>query len=196
MRRLVDRIADFYVAKNIIELEWRPLYVSGLKLIFSEVFNFLFILILGGLCSHLLDSILFLFIFCSVRGFSGGFHAKKHWICRATMIGTFLLILCAKHAAMLAWPLILPSIGGISLFIICRFSPIEHPNKYLSEEKKQKNRIRAIGISIIYLTISGVCLFLGRGEGMTVLLSLASVAVLMLVGKRVNEKNRIEMNIA
>lgn len=190
MERLAERITDFFVANNAAKPEWKPLYIAGLKLILSEVLNFLLVLAAGAFLSSLYDSFLYLLTFCSVRGFSGGFHAKKHWICRAVMVGTFLLILIAKGPAVRTWPRILPSIGGAALFIIGRFSPIEHPNKYLSEEKKRKNRRKAFWVSVAYFIAAWIFLLLGREEGMIILLTLAAVAFLMPVGSLANARDR------
>lgn len=97
MEHLSEIVADFYVKRDIIETGDKEIYQYGVFLILNEVFTFLLIFILSILMKKFRFALEFLIPFCVTRIFCGGFHAKKVFICRFTMISTFLFIVALSY---------------------------------------------------------------------------------------------------
>ena len=97
MNHLSEIVADFYVKRNIIKSDDKEIYQYGVFLILNEVFTFLLIFILSILMKQFRFALEFLIPFCVTRIFCGGFHAKKVFICRFTMVSTFLLIVALSY---------------------------------------------------------------------------------------------------
>lgn len=57
----------------------------GAELLIDNCLKIIFLLILGGMFGKGLESVVFLFVFCSLRFKAGGFHAKTGWGCALCM---------------------------------------------------------------------------------------------------------------
>ena len=93
MDRLVDIITNYYVRKNVITEDKRDIYFYGFKLIISDIINYAIIIIIGIVLNRLIESVAFLISLCVLRQFSGGFHAKTFWLCRLSMIITYICVM-------------------------------------------------------------------------------------------------------
>lgn len=183
MEHLSEIVADFYIKRNIIEADDKEIYQYGVFLILNEVFTFLLIFILSILMKKFRFSLEFLIPFCVTRIFCGGFHAKKVFICRFTMISTFLFIVVLSYILINISNLILIEILALSFVILLPFIPVRHPNKTLSEELIKKNKICGI-ISFILFSVIAILtfIFINRQDGIMITLSLTAVTVLAIVG--------------
>lgn len=94
MEKISNAITDFYIRKNHVPKEKREIYSYGFQLILADIINFSIVILLGVFLGKVIDSILFLITLCSIRQFSGGFHAKTFWLCRVSMLITFFWCNC------------------------------------------------------------------------------------------------------
>lgn len=190
MDKLIKRMTDYYIKKDHIPKEDRKVYEYGFHLIFSDIINFSMILILGALLHQLVSSIVFLVTLCSVRQFTGGFHAKKYWICRTAMIITFLSVIIASVITTeyrhLQFVCILLNI--LDIILICIFAPIEHINKPLDSMQKKTNKQRAIILSALFSMASIILIIMDIHIGIVISNTLSSVVVLMVVALIINKK--------
>lgn len=189
MERLANYITDSYIKKGIIDKEKRDIYCYGFKLIIADIINYL-IIITGGIVFHrIFESIVFLICLCGLRQFSGGFHAKTFWLCRLSMIATYISVVLITDRIMYM-DYIVVLIALIDLFsvgYIGIFSPVEHPNKPLSDRQKRKNKIRAIITSGIMSVVSVILTYNGMKLGVTISITLLAVVILMIIGSAVTK---------
>ena len=92
MQLVVKRIADFFISKSIINKSEREVIEYGLFLIINDVISFSSIIIISWLLDTPRFAFEFLMVFCLTRIFCGGYHAKKAYICKLSMILTFIAI--------------------------------------------------------------------------------------------------------
>lgn len=88
---LSNCIADFYISKNIININEKEAYKFGVELILNDIFTFSLIIIISAIIWSIRCGIEFLLVFCCARIYCGGYHAPKAWLCRLTMITTFII---------------------------------------------------------------------------------------------------------
>lgn len=184
MDKLSRVLTDYYLNKNYISSDKKEVYEYGFKLIIADLINFSLVLILGGIVRRFSDSVVFLITLCTVRQFSGGFHAKTFWICRLSMVITFIsVIICTNLFLRFG-----VSVRGVLFInILCDifigvFSPVKHKNKKLTEEQKYKNKMSAVIISLIFSVISVIFTAAKNNWGITILSTLIAVVILMIVG--------------
>ena len=185
MEKIAKMLMNRLVEKQFIEEDKKDIYFYGLRLILSDIINFSIILLLSVLLNHIISGIVFLITFCSVRKHSGGFHAKTFWLCRLTMITTFLCVVAALEIisrTSFQYYLVI-ALNIFSVLIIVCFAPVKHPNKKLSEEQSKSNRKKAIIASNTFAVVSIALIIINNGIGITIALTLTAIVVLMFVGK-------------
>ena len=188
MDYLSDCIADFYIKRNIIDPSKKEIYKTGLLLILNDIISFSIIIILSAVLWNIRFAVEFLLTFCLTRIYCGGYHAKKSWICRLTMLVTFFAVISTSYLLNSSdiWVILITVI--FSFFMLLPIIPVKHPNKHLSEEQRKNNRIKGI-ISFILFAIGAILLFfLFKQDGIIIALSLFAVSLLALIGTITNER--------
>ena len=96
--------------------------------------------------------------FMILRKFSGGYHAKKRWIC--TVMSGLLLFLCIALSMKVQFgkEIVISTVwASVSLSI---FSPIDSENRLLDEEEKRIYKRTVIYCLIIFSLLNMVLFFL------------------------------------
>ncbi len=184
MEAIANALTDYCLRKKFITEDKREIYCYGFKLIFADVINFSIVLILALLFKQIFSGIAFLFTLCCVRKHSGGFHAKTFWLCRISLIITFVCVLALSMLVSASEfdMLISGIINVFSVVFISVFSPVRHPNKPLTEEQAKLNKKRAFIASLLLAALSAALIFAGVGEGVTISITLLAIVILMIVG--------------
>jgi accessory gene regulator B len=135
---------------NLTNLEIKKIEF-GLTCIISELSKIFMFLIIFSIFSVVEYFLMGLAFFCSLRLVAGGYHDKTYWRCFVTSLTIFTIIVLAGNNIYLNMIqrilLIL-----ISLILIWRYAPVDHPNKpIISEARRKRLRISSIA----------ACLFLG-----------------------------------
>lgn len=184
MNNLSMILTNYFVSKKLIPYEKMEIYNYGFKLMLSDIINFSIIMLLGVLLNRVLDGLVYLVVLCSIRRFSGGFHAKTFWLCRLSMIITFLLILTLVDflSFITISPLTSVFINIVLLLFIAVFSPVKHPNKKLNSKQIKKNKYNAILVTILWTPLSVFLIYLNITQGITIVTTILAVVILMALG--------------
>lgn len=182
MNSLANAITDYYCKKNIITEDKKEIYCYGFMLIIADIINYTIILALGIVFSKILDSVAFLITLCTIRQFSGGFHAKTFAICRLSFIVTYISILLISYflSNICVWGIALINTSCL-IFIFC-FAPIEHPNKPMTPLQKKQNQLKSIITSVIVSVVSIIFVAMDMTIGVTISITLFAVVFWMLIG--------------
>ena len=173
--KLAKNVAHFFVVKNVASKSKEAIYAYGMELLISDVLNTLIVLLIA-LTSHTLPAvIIFIAVFMILRRFVGGYHANNHLSCMFTLIMVMLRI-------QLMWILSIYFIT-IALPVIFCIAPVPHPNKPMSEEKRNRLRKRSI-ISIVALSAVVIALIVFQREEISLYVSSGILlsAVMSLLG--------------
>lgn len=183
MDRFAELLTAFCVRKKYIPAEEKEIYCYGFKLIAADVINFSIIILIGILMNCLADSIIFLGVLCGIRQFCGGFHAKTFWLCRLSMVLTYIsvefLSLSISNLRIERPTVIILNI--IAITIIALFAPVENVNKLLTEQEKKVNKLIAIIASVCLAIISVILVVIGIDKGVNISVTMFAAAILMLV---------------
>ena len=183
MEKLSNIITDFYIRKAFASEDKREIYQYGFKLIIADIINFSMIMLLGVVLRRFMESIAFLITLCGVRQFSGGFHAKTFWLCRLSMIITFVCVILSTYfISHTIDNIAIASVNVVSVTVIAILAPVKHPNKTLTEQQQKQNKMKAIITSLILSVVSVILIVANRIEGVTISITLVAVVILMIIG--------------
>lgn len=149
--RIADSIAVLFLEKNIINEDELPVYQYGMQVLICNIAGMLTVLIVGILISRLVESIIFITIYATLRIYTGGYHARTPLVCNIVFLGTYLVTVMLEALKVnnsVVWIMYL-----LSCLIILRFSPIENVNKELDEKDKEIYRNKSLIISTLLLMI-------------------------------------------
>ena len=148
---IADSIAVLFLKKNIIYEDELPVYQYGMQVLIGNIAGMLTVLIVGILISRLVESIIFITIYATLRIYTGGYHARTPLVCNIVFLGTYLVTVMLEALKVnnsVVWIMYL-----LSCLIILRFSPIENVNKELDEKDKEIYRNKSLIISTLLLMI-------------------------------------------
>lgn len=189
MEKLANAITDYYLKKNVIAGDKYEIYLYGFKLIIADIINYIIIITLGIMLKTLPESIIFLITLCGLRQFTGGFHAKTFWLCRTSMVITYISVLVATNVIenLKAGTQITVLINIISIIVIMIFAPIENANKRLSDTQRKSNKIKSIIASILLSTASVMLVVENIKIGVTISITMLATIILMFVAMAVKK---------
>lgn len=189
MEKLSNIIADFYIRKNYITSERKQVYAFGFQLILSDIVNFAIIAGLSLILHSVLGGVIFLTVFCTLRQYSGGYHANTSIKCRVYMILTFLsctiLTYITSHIFNFLSVLVL---NLVCIACIAALSPVTPPYKRITAKQCIDSKIKAIIISSVFSVTSCILYTVRKEFGIIITLSLISVVILMIIGIAVYER--------
>ena len=190
MEKLSVAIVDYCIRHSQIESEKREIYIYGFMLIFDDIINFSLVILIGLCLKKFTESIIFLITLCGLRQYSGGFHAKTFFVCRLSMIITYIVVVIVTEfiSNLFACFYIVAFLNTISVIFVSVLAPIENVNKKLSSFQKKENKIKSIIASIVLSLVSiTLIVFNLRAEGVTISITLLAVVILMIIGLAVKK---------
>ena len=170
--RCAEIMTAWLVKYNAIDSEDKELYEYA---IFSILFTFsplLLSIIIGLLIGRLWECVVLIIPFLFIRKFSGGFHAKKAWIC--LICSSTLLVFCTIVSSYIEYGLGLAmvTLAAITILVLC--SPIDSESRRLSQEEKKSCKIATIIITFFFAFID-LILYLLQKETYAVCISLGII---------------------
>ena len=82
--------ADFFVARNWIKGEDKLIYIVGLDVIFSTLEQLFIVILIGLWRGRLIETVIYLLFFSTVRKYCGGYHAATRAGCMAVFTIVYL----------------------------------------------------------------------------------------------------------
>lgn len=152
------KIVDYLVEKNSIEKNNIPFYRYGIEITISFLLNVFWIMLISLVFGNMFEGIVFLFVFISLRHFTGGYHAKSYFSCNLKFSICYVILEFLFHLTYSIIPLSI-MITTI-LFCLAIFSlecPIENSNKPLKNNEKKRFKVLGLALAMLY---SGGAIFL------------------------------------
>lgn len=158
---LANKITRVLINYEIIGKEDEEIYRYGFEMLIYFIVNLSIAVFIGILFHKFIHTLLFLGCYCTIRQFTGGYHANSYTKC--TLIFTIIYLVTVLltnnlEVDKMKIPLLVLLI--ISLIIIYRFAPLDHRNKPLSEEEKKQYKNVAINLVKVIGMLIGITLIL------------------------------------
>lgn len=169
LHRLSERIAFLvYEKTDLCSVE---IYVYGFELIISSIVETSALIIIGGLTHKMIETIIFLLSFSSIRIFSGGYHAKSYLRCFIVTLAGYTLVRLIYNLLLSLDTYKIVIIGiielVISFVIFAIICPINNSDKTIFNCRLQKR-----------LAIIALCINVGLAIAIP---SITNVSVLIIV---------------
>lgn len=145
---LSEQITNIYM--NDVECLGKNEYLKikyGMELLLSTIAMVIVLGIVGAITKSGKDIFIFSASFCTLRLFSGGWHAKSHYKCifvfvAVNLIVSFYLIKIINHIHMIFEPLFM-GMMFMSILIVWIKAPVDSKEKRLNEIEKSRYRFFA-----------------------------------------------------
>ena len=186
MRKITARIVHFFIESKVIDETDQEIYEYGLEILSEKVMLTVFLLLFGVMIGKGIETCIFLFSFCWLRRFCGGYHAKTKRGCHIATFITYIVFLLGIVAFYKVVNKYMFAIYFVCLLILIVYAPVQHKNKVLTESICKKNRIKAIGYTLLFGSIIYIFKFKLPMVSVAVLATLIEVALLMIIGRREN----------
>lgn len=184
LHSLSKRIAFFVCEKtDLLPLE---IYVYGFELIISSIIETSALLLVGFLIGKIIETMLFLFSFSSIRFFSGGYHANSYLKCFAvTLVNYFLVLFLYNNLIDFSVNIILVfSLVTfiLSLILFIKVCPVKSKGKTILNYKMQK-RLSVIALCINMALVMVLLYILKNSILIIVLPTILMVDTLIIIEK-------------
>ena len=148
-------IADFLFSKDAITEEEKEVCAYGMELIISGIISVALVLIIGLITGNMMMIL--------IRTYTGGYHADTHAGCNVCYCGVYLISLLMlriqvyiRETIIITWLIALTG-----YLIIVLNAPLEHHNKKLTIEQKEKYMIVSAVLGIASMLISFILNIIG-----------------------------------
>lgn len=188
MNTFKNRVNQFIKSQDI-HLE-DDVFEYGYTIVSKYVIVLLIVLLVSIWLDTCVETIIFLFVFVSLRQYLGGFHLNVKVWCLMFSIGIMILLpFGCKYVGYV--DLILRMVSLVIIILIMNFiGVVDHKNKRLTNKEKKRFIIKAnkifLGYSIIVLVFYSI---LPLSYSNTVFLSLEFMSLNSVVGYVLNQKN-------
>lgn len=192
--KLAKSTAYFFVEKQVVKKEDEEVYAYGMELLYSSILNIVLAVIIAVATNTVFPTSAFLITFIILRQYIGGYHAKTHLGCMsilAVVIGCFAIMTRYIPEELEIWISALSTL--MSIILISKFAPVEHPNKPLSDNEKVRLRKRGIiSAFIVFVLIFAMIIFTkARRYGMYISLGQLTASTAMLCEIIKHKRNKV-----
>lgn len=174
-----------------------------MQVLISNVMASTIVVSIGVLISKLLESVIFILLYSTLRIYTGGYHAKTSLSCNIVFSLAFIMTLVQEQFMINNYCIWLFVV--ISYIIIVKYSPVRNVNRTLDKYESEIYHIRSIIISTImilvlmfadimtqYLINDDVLLLMNIYSVMSHYMKLVfiSIAAFMMLGMYINQRKR------
>lgn len=178
-------ITEALYKSQVIAEEDKELYTYGFFVLLSKGLFFLVSALFGWMLGVLWESIVFYIMFSMLRSYAGGFHASKESVCTCcTTASLFLSSLSIWYMQRIGNSIIPFCILAVCGAVIYLLAPLDSEDKPLTRAELvlYRQKTRAIDITIVIISIVGLCLHLPAILH-AASISMALECVLLVLGK-------------
>ncbi len=177
-----NHIVDFIYSKNNLPSDEHDIYVYGYEIIISSVITFVLLAITGLLFGKFIEAAAFFCVFYLLRRRTGGYHANTYFKCNIIFECNIILVMILASVNIIFFAKIIINLisflSCLSLTIIK--APIPNPNKPIPKDMRNKHKIWAIGLEMLFEILSIVIFDIGS-ISICISLAMASTAIAMII---------------
>ena len=146
-KRMAIHCTNFFINKNIVDIEKRDIHIYGFEILISSLFYLLYFLVLSVISQTLLPSICFFLGLFIIRKVAGGHHSKSYKSCHILFsINHILFIALYYIVPQKSYSYVVSLILFVAVLSLWFIAPVDHINKPFIKNEYKKYKI----LSIIY----------------------------------------------
>lgn len=185
-----NKLVDAFVELGIIEKEKKDNYLYGAEFLFMKIIGIIIMGVIGILTHKIIETIVFIITFNSLRKYTNGYHSEKPLFCIIESVITYLLICLVLSEFLINYIYPLHIITLISLFIIYVLSPVNSDSIMLNKNEIKEHKENIKYIILIDLVVLAIFVNFKMNLGLVVFFDLAILLdlLLVLIGLIINMK--------
>lgn len=185
LKEISEASTTYLQSRNVIPEDKRQIYQYGFNVIYSTLFCFVSIAVIGIIWHRTWETLIFLIYFVILRQAVGGYHADTYQKC--FLLTNLVFILECILAVMIAdKPIIAWGFFLFSTFYMVIKAPSPNPHRKVKESRRQLHRRRAL----ICLAGSVISMVLFQLLGFTVIIPEVAATITMIAGMMYINKTR------
>ena len=169
MSKVAEKVADSLYRKDYISEEEKEIYSYGYEILIDNIGKTFLLLMVGAIIHQFVATLVFVVVFTTLRSCCGGYHASKTWQCNLLTVILWGIVIVAI------------AIAVVSELVIYQCAPVEHQNKKLTNEKKERNRRCALGLGMLYGILILLLTFSLTKIAIALALTVLEVVMLMII---------------
>ena len=179
---LCERLAEFLCAKDIISQDEKEIYIYGYEMIITTILGAVLVFGIALLTGRFAEALCFFAVFVITRQFCGGYHSQTRIMCSITFMLCYVSVLFFNSVLEPLYSWFIHLMLFIPYFAaILGYAPIVNENKPLTDSEVVINHKKSIVVSIVWLMISTLLLFIMPILSSAIDLTLLFIAVLMMI---------------
>ncbi|MGL5314086.1 MAG: accessory gene regulator ArgB-like protein [Peptostreptococcaceae bacterium] len=183
------KFSNILLNNNIIEDDDFEIYRYGFETLIYFIVNISVALIIGIIFNKIIPTILFLSCYCTLRQFTGGYHARNYTECTLTFVVIYLLTIFVDfNINIYKYKYLYILFFIFSIYIIYKLAPLEHRNKPLSDVDKRCYKMIAMRIVSLVSFIFMISMLFNIFVGYTIyfLYAVTWISILLVLGIYLN----------
>lgn len=181
------------VALNDETNDNQEIYAYGFEIVINSLISIILVLIIGLLKHDVLNALIYLVVYCSIRICAGGYHANNNFTCILIFVLAYMFsFVCVQ---IFTEPIVAFTIICMVFCVVCFLAPVDTPeNPILPCERKvlkKKAIIRTVLVSILILSNIVFELKLKISGSYA---ALSYIGIVLLAGELKNRRYKHEKN--
>lgn len=178
-------VTSYFVKNQIISEDEKEIYNYGFEILLSSIFSITLALVIGIITKRIIDTLVYLTVFCTLRKEAGGFHASTHFRCIFSFISVFGMILYITSVMTAIKMLAFIPILFCCLLLFLRLAPVENSEVVFQSERRNKLKLKANILLVIYILLILLCLLFELVNARYVLMGIMAIiweSILLIMG--------------
>lgn len=175
-----------YLEKNKIIHKEKEIYTIGFSLMLNTALSYIVIILFSCKNNLLFESILFISSFGFLREYIGGYHANSYFQCFVQTILLYFLVIFALQIP----TYFLIALTTISLLLLSKIAPIEHPNNPISPLKANHFKTMWKKRTLLCIIISFPLFYIKTSYGKIITINIILTTLLACI-QYLSNKNKI-----
>ena len=149
--RGAGKIAQQLWLSEIISEDERELYQYAIFSIMSTIIPLIMVMIIGGILGLMKNGIVMIIPLLVIRKFSGGFHAKREWVC--IFLSVMVIVTCivlTTYCKPGIWLDVWVLMATLSIFVL---SPVVSVNREILERESKVCKKIAFVITMVFTSL-------------------------------------------
>lgn len=162
------------------------IYIYGFELLLSTFMGCISIFLISFLIDQILSSLIFLLIFCPLRGYSGGYHSSTYLRCLFSSTFLYLIVVTTSIHLANTFPIYFSLLfSALATLLIFLFAPMTHPNHPISHQRYIRSKFISRCFAIVLFFLICILILIHTHANIIFLISLSklAVAILMIIPK-------------
>lgn len=184
-KNLQYKFTNALVNNGVIEKQDFEIYRYGFEVFIYFIINISVALFIGVIFDKIIHTIIFLSCYCTLRQFTGGYHARNYIECTLTFAVMYLItIFVSNNIDIYRYKYLLILIMSICTVVIYKIAPLEHRNKLLEDEDKEYYRKVAMTILSVIIICFALSIIMNIFVEYTIysVFSVVCISILLIIG--------------